>query len=56
MDNIRDVDGIVKSTVALFESFYGNDNKTAYLFTGDHGMTDSGSLASFMCLCVCLCV
>lgn len=41
--NIEIVDRGVKDTVKLFESFFSNDEKTAYVFTSDHGMTDWGS-------------
>lgn len=26
----------------MIENFYGNDGKTAYILTSDHGMTDWG--------------
>uniref|UniRef100_A0A914ECD5 GPI ethanolamine phosphate transferase 1 n=1 Tax=Acrobeloides nanus TaxID=290746 RepID=A0A914ECD5_9BILA len=42
IDNILVVDEGIKEIVELFENFYG-DNRTAYLFTADHGMTDWGS-------------
>ncbi|XP_048219309.1 GPI ethanolamine phosphate transferase 1 isoform X1 [Perognathus longimembris pacificus] len=42
-DNIKKVDDGVKEVVSMFEHFYGNDGKTAYIFTSDHGMTDWGS-------------
>lgn len=31
----------VKEVESLIESYY-NDNRTAYIFTSDHGMTDWG--------------
>ncbi|XP_012860193.2 GPI ethanolamine phosphate transferase 1 [Echinops telfairi] len=40
---IRKVDDGVKEIVSIFEHFYRNDGKTTFLFTSDHGMTDSGS-------------
>ncbi|XP_069814234.1 GPI ethanolamine phosphate transferase 1 isoform X2 [Dendropsophus ebraccatus] len=42
-DNVRKVDEGVKEMVTLIEDFYGNDDKTAFIFTSDHGMTDWGS-------------
>jgi len=42
LENIRTVDRGVESIVRLFEERY-RDNRTAYLFTADHGMTDWGS-------------
>lgn len=42
-DNIKLVDEGVKEIVSLLKEFYGNDEKTAFLFTSDHGMTDWGS-------------
>lgn len=40
--NMQIVDEGVESLELLFELFF-NDNKTAYIFTADHGMTDWGS-------------
>uniref|UniRef100_A0A914HXZ4 GPI ethanolamine phosphate transferase 1 n=1 Tax=Globodera rostochiensis TaxID=31243 RepID=A0A914HXZ4_GLORO len=42
LKNIATVDRGVSETVQLFETFFG-DNRTAFLFTADHGMTDWGS-------------
>ncbi|XP_008838868.1 GPI ethanolamine phosphate transferase 1 isoform X2 [Nannospalax galili] len=42
-DNIKKVDGGVKEIVSTFKHFYGDDGKTAFIFTSDHGMTDWGS-------------
>ncbi|XP_037661470.1 GPI ethanolamine phosphate transferase 1 isoform X2 [Choloepus didactylus] len=42
-DNIKKVDNGVKEIVFLFKHFYGNDGKTTFIFTSDHGMTDWGS-------------
>ncbi|XP_028631437.1 GPI ethanolamine phosphate transferase 1 isoform X2 [Grammomys surdaster] len=42
-DNIKKVDDGVKEIVSLFKHFYGDDGKTAFVFTSDHGMTDWGS-------------
>ncbi|XP_044538163.1 GPI ethanolamine phosphate transferase 1 [Gracilinanus agilis] len=42
-DNIRKVDDGIKEIVSLLEDFYGNDGKTAFVLTSDHGMTDWGS-------------
>ncbi|KAM6217559.1 LOW QUALITY PROTEIN: GPI ethanolamine phosphate transferase 1-like [Rhynchocyon petersi] len=41
-DNIKTVDDGVKEIVSVFENFYGNDGKTAFFFTSDHGITDWG--------------
>lgn len=32
----------MKEIVSMLEDFYGNDGKTAFIFTSDHGMTDWG--------------
>lgn len=42
-DNIKKVDDGVKEIVSIFKRFYGDDGKTAFVFTSDHGMTDWGS-------------
>ncbi|XP_032149552.1 GPI ethanolamine phosphate transferase 1 isoform X1 [Sapajus apella] len=42
-DNIKTVDDGVKEIVSVFNHFYGNDGKTTFIFTSDHGMTDWGS-------------
>ncbi|XP_069075600.1 GPI ethanolamine phosphate transferase 1 [Pleurodeles waltl] len=42
-ENIKKVDEGLKEMVSLLEDFYGNDGKTAFVFTSDHGMTDWGS-------------
>lgn len=42
-NNIRKVDEGVKEMVSLIEDFYGNDSRTAFILTSDHGMTDWGS-------------
>ncbi|KAF3311564.1 Glycosyl phosphatidyl inositol anchor synthesis [Orbilia oligospora] len=41
--NIQVVDAGVQELVASVEEFYGNDGKTAWVFTADHGMSDWGS-------------
>nr|XP_055159143.1 GPI ethanolamine phosphate transferase 1 isoform X3 [Nyctereutes procyonoides]XP_055189280.1 GPI ethanolamine phosphate transferase 1 isoform X3 [Nyctereutes procyonoides] len=41
-DNIKVVDEGIKEIVSMLEDFYGNDGKTAFIFTSDHGMTDWG--------------
>ncbi|KAJ2099592.1 Glycosyl phosphatidyl inositol anchor synthesis [Coemansia sp. RSA 455] len=43
LGNIRYVDSGVQHLVEQFESYYGNDGKTAYVFTADHGMNDRGA-------------
>uniref|UniRef100_A0A8C8SYA2 GPI ethanolamine phosphate transferase 1 n=1 Tax=Pelusios castaneus TaxID=367368 RepID=A0A8C8SYA2_9SAUR len=42
-DNIRKVDEGIKEMVSMLKDFYGNDGKTAFVLTSDHGMTDWGS-------------
>lgn len=41
-DNLRYVDEEINKVVQMVESYY-KDEKTAYVFTSDHGMTDWGS-------------
>ncbi|KAF4520463.1 hypothetical protein B566_EDAN004714 [Ephemera danica] len=43
IDNINLVDDAIKQVEKAVNKFYGNDNKTAFIFTSDHGMTDWGS-------------
>ncbi|XP_068787638.1 GPI ethanolamine phosphate transferase 1 isoform X7 [Struthio camelus] len=42
-ENIRKVDEGVKEMASMLDNFYGNDGKTAFILTSDHGMTDWGS-------------
>ncbi|KUJ16862.1 PigN-domain-containing protein [Mollisia scopiformis] len=42
LNNLKVVDEGVKEITALIEEFY-NDDKTAFVFTADHGMSDWGS-------------
>lgn len=42
MDNIKIVDDGLKEIESTLKDFYGNDEKTAFIFTSDHGMTDWG--------------
>ena len=42
IENLALVDSRIKETVALIQSYF-EDDKTAYVFTSDHGMTDWGS-------------
>ncbi|KAM6217558.1 GPI ethanolamine phosphate transferase 1-like [Rhynchocyon petersi] len=42
-DNIKKVDDGVKEIVSLMKRFYGDDGKTTFILTSDHGMTDWGS-------------
>ncbi|XP_074940313.1 GPI ethanolamine phosphate transferase 1 isoform X3 [Phalacrocorax aristotelis] len=42
-ENIKKVDEGVKEIVSMIDNFYGNDGKTAFILTSDHGMTDWGS-------------
>ncbi|KAK6356616.1 Glycosyl phosphatidyl inositol anchor synthesis, variant 2 [Orbilia javanica] len=41
--NIQVVDAGVQDLVNTVDKFYGNDGKTAWVFTADHGMSDWGS-------------
>lgn len=41
-ENIKQVDEGVKEIASLIDNFYGNDGKTAFILTSDHGMTDWG--------------
>ncbi|PUU75287.1 Phosphatidylinositolglycan class N-domain-containing protein [Tuber borchii] len=41
--NIKVVDEGVQQIHKLVNDFYGNDDKTAWIFTADHGMSDWGS-------------
>nr|CAD7463153.1 unnamed protein product [Timema tahoe] len=43
LENIKVVDEGVKKMEQLFEEFYNHDERTTYIFTSDHGMTDWGS-------------
>lgn len=42
MENIQIVDSIVERTEELFNEFF-QDDKTAYVFTADHGMSNIGN-------------
>ncbi|EDV25329.1 uncharacterized protein TRIADDRAFT_23890 [Trichoplax adhaerens] len=46
IENIRYVDTAVRKMVNIIEDFFGHDGKTAFIFTSDHGMMDSGSHGS----------
>ncbi|XP_041375435.1 GPI ethanolamine phosphate transferase 1-like [Gigantopelta aegis] len=46
MRSIEIVDEGIKNMVSLFEEFYQHDEKTAYVMSADHGMTDWGSHGS----------
>lgn len=41
--NIKVVDQGLQEVHRLVEDYYGNDGKTAWVFTADHGMSDLGS-------------
>lgn len=43
LNNIAFVDTGIKEIVKIVEDFYGNDDKTSWVFTADHGMSDFGS-------------
>ncbi|TSK98485.1 GPI ethanolamine phosphate transferase 1 [Bagarius yarrelli] len=40
LENIGLVDSGVAEIVSVLEEFFGNDGRTAYVFTADHGMTN----------------
>ncbi|KAG0164960.1 Glycosyl phosphatidyl inositol anchor synthesis [Apophysomyces sp. BC1034] len=42
-DNISLVDKGVAEIVEMMEEFYGNDGRTSYVFTADHGMNNRGA-------------
>ncbi|NXN09355.1 PIGN transferase, partial [Indicator maculatus] len=42
-ENIKKVDEGVREIASVIDNFYGNDGKTAFILTSDHGMTDWGS-------------
>lgn len=42
LNNVKVVDQIAESVYDLVETYF-NDNRTAYIFTADHGMSDKGS-------------
>lgn len=42
-ENIEVIDTGVKEVEELITEFYNDDNKTAFVYTSDHGMTDWGS-------------
>lgn len=41
LENLIYIEKGIKEIEQLIESYY-NDNRTAYVFTSDHGMTDWG--------------
>ncbi|KAI8822461.1 Phosphatidylinositolglycan class N-domain-containing protein [Fimicolochytrium jonesii] len=41
--NIRLVDDGLKEVIQVIDKFYGNDGKTAHIFTADHGMSNRGN-------------
>ncbi|XP_026471477.1 GPI ethanolamine phosphate transferase 1-like [Ctenocephalides felis] len=44
--NLNIVDAGIKQIEKVIQTFYNYDNKTAFIFTSDHGMTDWGSHGS----------
>ncbi|KAJ5077432.1 phosphatidylinositol glycan class n [Anaeramoeba ignava] len=42
-DHIRRVDARIQKFVEAIEDFYGHDNRTAFIVTADHGMSDRGA-------------
>ncbi|KAJ3098942.1 Glycosyl phosphatidyl inositol anchor synthesis [Phlyctochytrium planicorne] len=43
LNNIKLVDTGIKDFIEKLDTFYGNDQKTAYVFTADHGMSNRGN-------------
>lgn len=43
IENIRYIDKGIRQMEELIEGYYGNDGRTAYVMSSDHGMTDWGS-------------
>ncbi|KAI9089615.1 Phosphatidylinositolglycan class N-domain-containing protein [Phlyctochytrium arcticum] len=43
LENIKLIDTQLSTVLPLFEQFYNNDKKTAYVFTADHGMSNRGN-------------
>ena len=48
MENIKFIDAGIREMEVLIEGFYGNDGKTAYVMSSDHGMTDWGKLTTLL--------
>ncbi|XP_035205255.1 GPI ethanolamine phosphate transferase 1-like, partial [Stegodyphus dumicola] len=44
--NIKVLDSGIERCVGIIDKFFGSDEKTAYIFTSDHGMTNWGSHGS----------
>lgn len=54
-ENIEVIDKGVKEIEELISEFYNNDNRTAFVYTSDHGMTDWGKEVFVSCnLCAVL--
>lgn len=47
LNNVKVVDYIAKDVYALMEEYF-QDNRTAYVFTADHGMSDKGKFDPFI--------
>lgn len=56
LDNIGLVDTGVAELVSIIEDFFGNDGRTAYVFTSDHGMTNWGKMLVNLYTCLFLTV
>lgn len=44
LENIGIVDRGIRALVDVIEESFDRDNRTAYVFTSDHGMTDWGKI------------
>lgn len=50
MENIEIVDRGIRTIVDMIEESFDHDNRTAYVFTSDHGITDWGKIVFVVCL------
>lgn len=46
LENLKYIENGIEEIEQLIESYY-NDNRTAYIFTSDHGMTDWGKVFEY---------
>lgn len=48
ISNVVYVDRLVEEVTEIINKYYHYDNKTAFIFTSDHGMTDWGRLFNLL--------